>query len=223
MIPSSINGSLSFLDLLIPLSINSCLRFKGQCTWTLTSPKTLIFLIHSVRLDWTNPANSVVVTGSFDQWSQSAPLEKDDQGHFHANIALEKPDKISFKFIVDGKWETSPYYPSELDGSVLLINSGSLEQLCLCLPLMPNPLRLLFLLITLLLESLAAAGGSYEVSNHTLPCNYTAKDYKCDVMLGPNSYVSLNSIVFYAIVISVVDEPSNADAWKMMLQLPQLL
>ena len=151
------------------------------------------------------------------------PLEKDDQGHFHANIALEKPDKISFKFIVDGKWETSPYYPSELDGSVLLINSGSLEQLCLCLPLMPNPLRLLFLLITLLLESLAAAGGSYEVSNHTLPCNYTAKDYKCDVMLGPNSYVSLNSIVFYAIVISVVDEPSNADAWKMMLQLPQLL
>jgi UMF1 family MFS transporter len=55
----------------------------------------------------------------------------------------------------------------------------------------------------ILLESLAAAGGSYEVSNHTLPCNYTAKDYKCDVMLGPNSYVSLNSIVFYAIVISV--------------------
>ena len=88
---------------------------------------------------------------------------------------------------------------------------------------MPNPLRLLFLLITLLLESLAAAGGSYEVSNYKLPCNYTAKDYKCDVMLGPNSYVSLNSIVFYAIVISVVDEPSNADAWKMMLQLPQLL
>ena len=44
LIPSSINGSLSFLDLLIPLSINSCLRFKGQCTCTLTSPNHLDFL-----------------------------------------------------------------------------------------------------------------------------------------------------------------------------------
>ncbi|OZJ03432.1 hypothetical protein BZG36_03187 [Bifiguratus adelaidae] len=59
---------------------------------------------------WPSAAhNTVVVTGSFDNWSQSTPLQKDEaQNRFAATVAVPRgSERIFYKFVVDGTWTTS--------------------------------------------------------------------------------------------------------------------
>ncbi|KAI8845603.1 immunoglobulin E-set [Chytriomyces cf. hyalinus JEL632] len=79
---------------------------------------------------------SVIVTGSFDNWSQSVTMVKDaaNDARYLATVTLgpsfKKGDKITYKFIVDGEWRVSPSQPTEHDASgnennVFIASSGA--------------------------------------------------------------------------------------------------
>ncbi|KAJ3400184.1 hypothetical protein HDU80_007200 [Chytriomyces hyalinus] len=80
----------------------------------------------AVSFVWDSPQGShksVIVTGSFDNWSQSVSMVKDaaNDARYLATVTLgptfKKGDKITYKFVVDGEWRISPTQPTEHDAS----------------------------------------------------------------------------------------------------------
>lgn len=67
-----------------------------------------------MQVFWTSAASQVIVTGSFDNWSQSIVATQQPDGSFVAEIPAEKGTEILFKFLVDGEWVTGDY-PTESD------------------------------------------------------------------------------------------------------------
>ncbi|KAG7825275.1 hypothetical protein KL909_001567 [Ogataea angusta] len=64
----------------------------------------------------TQAKKSVILTGSFDNWSQSLPLIKQRDGSFSLSFPFPNDtEKVAFKFVVDGKWITSEDYKVETD------------------------------------------------------------------------------------------------------------
>jgi hypothetical protein len=67
--------------------------------------------------------SEVIVTGTFDNWSQSLPLVKTSKGDFEITLPL-KPEnaadeRVVFKFVVDGEWKTSQEYEiANEDGNI---------------------------------------------------------------------------------------------------------
>lgn len=61
--------------------------------------------------------SSVVITGNFDNWSQSCALAKDPiTGEFEAELKLPKKEKIVFKYVLNGTdWVTDPHLQYEHD------------------------------------------------------------------------------------------------------------
>ncbi|TFK29224.1 hypothetical protein FA15DRAFT_664137 [Coprinopsis marcescibilis] len=56
----------------------------------------------------------VIVTGTFDKWSRSKPLNKTARG-FVGTVQVPWAEKIKYKFVVDGKWVTLKGQPTEAD------------------------------------------------------------------------------------------------------------
>lgn len=55
--------------------------------------------------------SEVILTGNFDNWSQSLPLVKTSKGDFELTLPLDgAEEKIVFKFVVDGEWKASDEY-----------------------------------------------------------------------------------------------------------------
>ncbi|PBK72882.1 hypothetical protein ARMSODRAFT_953293 [Armillaria solidipes] len=72
---------------------------------------------HEVIFEWPHTeATTVVVTGTFDQWSSSIRLAKDSNG-FKGSTQIPWDGKIAYKFIVDGQWTIAPSQPTETDSS----------------------------------------------------------------------------------------------------------
>ncbi|KAI9345605.1 hypothetical protein BDR26DRAFT_856328 [Obelidium mucronatum] len=74
------------------------------------------------RITWytTGWHSSVIVTGTFDNWSKSVPMVRSDE--LQAYIAdvvlpssLKSGEKIMYKFVVDGEWKTASEEPVEPD------------------------------------------------------------------------------------------------------------
>ena len=59
-------------------------------------------------------AKNVIVTGDFDSWSQSVPMELQDK-FWRAKVSLDKMQGTQFKFLVDGEWRCSQDYPTVTD------------------------------------------------------------------------------------------------------------
>ncbi|KAI5962164.1 CRP1 [Candida pseudojiufengensis] len=58
---------------------------------------------------WPKGPEDVIVTGTFDNWSQSLPLVKQVDGSFSIQVPLPpKKETIFYKYVVDGKWEVNP-------------------------------------------------------------------------------------------------------------------
>ena len=69
-----------------------------------------------VDITWNGHGDSVVLTGSFDNWTASVLMIRDDlDGLFKATIIHDPSVKLNFKFIVDGEWCCSDGYPTETD------------------------------------------------------------------------------------------------------------
>ncbi|KAJ3776630.1 hypothetical protein FB446DRAFT_607252, partial [Lentinula raphanica] len=58
----------------------------------------------------------VIVTGSFDEWSQSVRLQKREDG-FQGTAEITWNEKIAYKFVVDGQWVVNSQEPTEADNS----------------------------------------------------------------------------------------------------------
>ncbi|KAK9476067.1 hypothetical protein V1514DRAFT_322493 [Lipomyces japonicus] len=73
------------------------------------------------------PANEVYVTGTFDDWSKSAPLVKNVDGSWSVSIPLPS-EKILYKFVVDDKWIIDDDGNKETDESGNTNNVLTLED-----------------------------------------------------------------------------------------------
>ncbi|KAK6513475.1 hypothetical protein TWF281_005099 [Arthrobotrys megalospora] len=65
---------------------------------------------------WTEPAEEVYVTGSFDNWTKSEKLTKTADGS-HVGVVTVPVEKITYKYVVDGTWTTDPKQRVEKDAS----------------------------------------------------------------------------------------------------------
>ncbi|KAG8948826.1 hypothetical protein FRC04_009291 [Tulasnella sp. 424] len=63
---------------------------------------------------WFGPANEVVLTGSFDNWSKSVHMEKTPAG-FSGKVKLPYGQKVDYKYVVDGQWQVNPDFPTTYD------------------------------------------------------------------------------------------------------------
>ncbi|TPX67335.1 hypothetical protein SpCBS45565_g03872 [Spizellomyces sp. 'palustris'] len=59
---------------------------------------------------WGHGGKNVIVTGTFDNWSQSIHLSPNPKHHslFSATVPLVTGERVLYKFIVDGEWKTDP-------------------------------------------------------------------------------------------------------------------
>ncbi|EEB98249.1 hypothetical protein MPER_02279 [Moniliophthora perniciosa FA553] len=79
--------------------------------------------LHQVIFEWPHGgANTVIVTGSFDQWSSSTRLPKRGST-FKATVSVPWNQKIVYKFIVDGQWLVNDRESTEWD------NAGNLNNI----------------------------------------------------------------------------------------------
>ncbi|KAG7097233.1 hypothetical protein E1B28_004604 [Marasmius oreades] len=77
---------------------------------------------HAVTFEWPyDSANNVTVTGTFDRWSSSVRLEKQDSS-FKATVKVPWNEKVAYKFIVDGEWLVNERAPTERDSAGNLNN-----------------------------------------------------------------------------------------------------
>lgn len=68
-------------------------------------------------------AQSVIVTGDFDQWSRSLSLPRSSaNSHFAGTIKVPYGCPTRYKFIVDGEWKVKPEEPTELSPEGFLNN-----------------------------------------------------------------------------------------------------
>ncbi|KAK6514355.1 hypothetical protein TWF506_008751 [Arthrobotrys conoides] len=65
---------------------------------------------------WSEPAEEVYVTGSFDNWTKSEKLTKTADGS-HVGVVTVPIEKITYKYVVDGTWTTDPKQRIEPDAS----------------------------------------------------------------------------------------------------------
>ncbi|RCK63559.1 hypothetical protein Cantr_09568 [Candida viswanathii] len=58
---------------------------------------------------WPAGPQEVILTGTFDDWSQSLPLVKQTDGSFSLEVPLPgETDDITYKYVVDGEWKVNP-------------------------------------------------------------------------------------------------------------------
>ncbi|KAK9490138.1 hypothetical protein V1508DRAFT_400152 [Lipomyces doorenjongii] len=74
------------------------------------------------------PAAEVYVTGSFDNWSKSAPLAQNVDGSWSVSIPLPS-EKIVYKFVVDNNWVIDPNARTETDSSGITNNVLNLDDI----------------------------------------------------------------------------------------------
>jgi len=71
---------------------------------------------HEVIFHWPNTsASSVIVTGSFDNWSQSSVMKKTETG-FESTVKVPFGETLYYKFVVDGHWVVADEQPKHWDG-----------------------------------------------------------------------------------------------------------
>ncbi|KAJ3092699.1 Inhibitor of growth protein 4, partial [Quaeritorhiza haematococci] len=86
---------------------------------SILSPSTFITMSATINTEFVWPESfpqKVVVTGSFDSWSQSLEA-KLDGSVFRAHIELPVGEEIVFKFVVDGVWKVASNYETVSDES----------------------------------------------------------------------------------------------------------
>ncbi|RPD61978.1 hypothetical protein L226DRAFT_535355 [Lentinus tigrinus ALCF2SS1-7] len=72
--------------------------------------------LYEATFRWPHPdASNVIVTGTFDSWSCSHHLAKTPSGSFEGAVKLPWGEKVTYKYIVDGRWTTTDDQATELD------------------------------------------------------------------------------------------------------------
>ncbi|KAI8374179.1 immunoglobulin E-set [Radiomyces spectabilis] len=68
---------------------------------------------------WVHGGKEVYLTGSFDNWAVSIPMERsqEDPNIFQAQVSIDETSPVSFKFVVDGEWRFAEDLPHETDAA----------------------------------------------------------------------------------------------------------
>lgn len=74
-----------------------------------------------VKFFWKEGGEEVFITGTFCDWKKIIKMHKNNDNIFEAQILLIK-GKYEFKFIVDGIWKCSSYYPQIKDNRGIINN-----------------------------------------------------------------------------------------------------
>lgn len=69
----------------------------------------------------------VQITGSFDGWTLSSELTAENE--YQKQFKFDKPEKVVFKFIVDGTWTTNDEYKVEYDENGMKNNYIDAEEM----------------------------------------------------------------------------------------------
>ncbi|KAF8211448.1 hypothetical protein K438DRAFT_43069 [Mycena galopus ATCC 62051] len=73
--------------------------------------------LHEVQFKWPSAeARVVIVTGTFDEWSSSVHLVKNENG-FTGSVRIPWDTKIYYKYVVDSEWICESTSPTETDWS----------------------------------------------------------------------------------------------------------
>ncbi|KAK9452371.1 uncharacterized protein V1518DRAFT_411071 [Limtongia smithiae] len=73
--------------------------------------------------------HEVYVTGTFDNWSKSAPLVQIVDGSWAVSIPLPSDQKIFYKYVVNDVWLTDPFAKIEVDADGVANNVLDLEDI----------------------------------------------------------------------------------------------
>ncbi|CAI6001353.1 unnamed protein product [Closterium sp. NIES-64] len=81
--------------------------------------------LRPTRVVWPNPGNEVLLTGSFNGWTNRIKMVKSNAGVFVTTLHLY-PGQYEVKFIVDGNWKVDPrraivYTPSGHENNLLVV------------------------------------------------------------------------------------------------------
>ncbi|GJP76895.1 hypothetical protein CLOP_g7342 [Closterium sp. NIES-67] len=81
--------------------------------------------LRPTRVVWPNPGNEVLLTGSFNGWTNRIKMIKSNAGVFVTTLHLY-PGQYEVKFIVDGNWKVDPrrpiiYTPSGHENNILVV------------------------------------------------------------------------------------------------------
>lgn len=83
---------------------------------SLTEIVTLAPAGDAVEFTWNHAASRVVVTGTFDNWSQLITLDHDAAvGNWKKTLVIDPAADHEFKFIVDGVWRCSLDWDTRTD------------------------------------------------------------------------------------------------------------
>ncbi|KAI9140707.1 immunoglobulin E-set [Paraphysoderma sedebokerense] len=77
---------------------------------------------HTFTWSYSPDATTVVVTGSFDNWTQSVTLKKDETNVFSATVELPVDTEVIYKFVVDGAWMHDLTLPNQTDDKANINN-----------------------------------------------------------------------------------------------------
>ena len=87
---------------------NDNMKIKEENSFFDENPKKL------AKFLWKEYGNEVFITGSFCDWKKKFKMHKNKNNFFEEELPLEK-GKYEFKFIVDGEWKCSSFYPQIKD------------------------------------------------------------------------------------------------------------
>ncbi|KAG8994894.1 hypothetical protein FRB94_009609 [Tulasnella sp. JGI-2019a] len=114
--------------------------------------------MYEAEFIWTEPAGSVILTGTFDNWSQSIRLAKGEAG-FIGKVQIPYGQKTDYKFVVDGRWTVNYNFPTEWD------QAGNMNNYIMA-PAEPPPS-----VLALDTAAKAAAGSAATVPEPVTPIN----------------------------------------------------
>ncbi|KAJ3015457.1 UNVERIFIED_CONTAM: hypothetical protein HDU68_012713 [Siphonaria sp. JEL0065] len=91
-------------------------------SFQLTPPKDVRGTENIAKITWFTPDihNSVIVTGTFDNWSKSVTMQRSDEieayvAEVHIPQSQLKQGKLMYKFVIDGEWMIDSEEPIECD------------------------------------------------------------------------------------------------------------
>jgi 1,4-alpha-glucan branching enzyme len=72
---------------------------------------------------------NVLISGTFNQWSEKLELHKNEEGNWEIEIEIP-PSVIQFKFIIDGEYECSNDYPTIITWDGFQNNTIEIKSKC---------------------------------------------------------------------------------------------
>ncbi|EFJ33786.1 hypothetical protein SELMODRAFT_266879 [Selaginella moellendorffii] len=107
------------------LELSEARRAADEKQVLLDRAENALKMMRFVRIVWPNAASHVLLTGSFDGWTNKIKMEKSGAGVFVTALHLY-PGRYEVKFIVDGTWRVDPCrpitYADGIENNVLMVS-----------------------------------------------------------------------------------------------------